>query len=150
MWNRSSEVEWVRSPVLSIEGRRLCINEEDGASALAPGKRCPSTGPRPAPIRYTAGMSSESLIETGTPRYARVVLPIPVDQSFTYEIPGTLRGRVRVGQRVEVPFGKRRLNGVVVELAEIADVPRIRPLGELQETFAPPPTMPGLGGESPN
>ena len=83
-------------------------------------------------------MPPEQLIETATPRYARVVLPIPVDQSFTYEIPESLRGRVQVGCRVEVPFGKRMLNGVVVDLAATADVPRTRPIHELQETFAPP------------
>ncbi len=82
-------------------------------------------------------MSPVPLIETATPRYARVVLPIPVDQSFTYAIPEDLRGRVRVGCRVEVPFGKRVLNGVVVELADASDVPRIRPIRELHETFAP-------------
>ena len=91
-----------------------------------------------APIRYTPPMPTEQLIENTTPRYARVVLPIPVDQSFTYEIPEGMRGRVQVGCRVEVPFGKRMLNGVVVDLASIADVPRIRPIHELQETFAPP------------
>jgi primosomal protein N' (replication factor Y) len=66
-----------------------------------------------------------------------VVLPIPVDQPFTYEIPADLRGRVRVGARVEVPFGKRVLNGVVVDLAEQTTVGRMRPIAGLQETFAP-------------
>ncbi len=88
--------------------------------------------------RYTPPMPPEQIIDAGTPRYARVVLPIPVDQPFTYEIPEDMRGRVHVGYRVEVPFGKRRLNGVVVELADVADVPRTRPISELQETFVPP------------
>ncbi|HEX5131953.1 MAG TPA: primosomal protein N' [Candidatus Krumholzibacteria bacterium] len=83
-------------------------------------------------------MSPEQIIETSAPRYAHVVLPIPVDQSFTYEIPADLRGRVRVGYRVEVPFGRRVLNGVVVELAETTDLARTRPIAGLQETFAPP------------
>jgi primosomal protein N' (replication factor Y) (superfamily II helicase) len=83
-------------------------------------------------------MPTETTPVTSAPRFARVVLPIPVDQSFTYEIPETLRGRVQVGCRVEVPFGKRTLNGVVVDLAATSDVPRTRPIAELQGTFAPP------------
>ena len=77
------------------------------------------------------------LLATSTPRFARVVLPIPVDQPFTYQIPDALMGRVFVGCRVDVPFGKRALSGVVVALADEADVPRIRPIRELQETYLP-------------
>ncbi len=70
-------------------------------------------------------------------RFARVVLPIPVDQPFTYQIPENLRGRVSVGCRVEVPFGKRELSGVVVDLIEQSDVPRTRPIHEVEDAFAP-------------
>jgi len=77
------------------------------------------------------------LVATSTPRFARVVLPIPVDQPFTYEIPDALAGRVFVGCRVDVPFGKRAMSGIVVALADEADVPRIRPIRELQETYLP-------------
>jgi len=44
-----------------------------------------------------------------------VVLPVPVDQSYTYRIPDALRADVAIGGRVLVPFGGRRLTGVVVE-----------------------------------
>lgn len=74
-------------------------------------------------------------------RYARVVLPIPVEQAFTYEIPQPLIGRITVGSRVEVPFGKRSLSGIVVELAETADVPRTKPIQEIQETFVSGPLL---------
>lgn len=37
-----------------------------------------------------------------------------MDQPFTYALPETLRHRVRPGSRVLVPFGPRRLTGVVV------------------------------------
>ncbi len=73
-----------------------------------------------------------------TPRFARVVLPIPVDQPFTYQIPDSLLGRVSVGCRVEVPFGKRELSGVVVDLMEKSDVARTRAIREVAEVFAPP------------
>lgn len=47
-------------------------------------------------------------------RYADVSLPVPVDRSFTYELPLTLRHRVKRGSRVSVPFGSRRMVGVVL------------------------------------
>ena len=78
---------------------------------------------------------------SAAPRYARVVLPIPVEQSFTYEIPDLLLGRIAVGSRVDVPFGKRSLSGVVVELAEQADFARTKPIHELHETFVSEPLL---------
>ena len=47
-------------------------------------------------------------------RYCDVSLPVPLDQPFTYELPETLRHRVKPGCRVLVPFGSRRLTGVVL------------------------------------
>ncbi len=47
-------------------------------------------------------------------RYCDVSLPVPIDRSFTYELPSTLRHRVRTGCRVWVPFGGRKLTGVVL------------------------------------
>ena len=47
-------------------------------------------------------------------RYCDVSLPVPLDQPFTYELPETLRHRVKPGCRVLVPFGCRRLTGVVL------------------------------------
>lgn len=57
--------------------------------------------------------------------------PLPrawLDRSFTYEIPEDLRDLIRVGQLVWVPFGARRLQGIVVELTETADIEKTRPL----------------------
>ncbi|MCX6624317.1 MAG: primosomal protein N', partial [Acidobacteria bacterium] len=46
--------------------------------------------------------------------YCDVSLPVPLDQAFTYELPETLRHRVKPGARLTVPFGARRLTGVVL------------------------------------
>ncbi|PYT15668.1 MAG: primosomal protein N' [Acidobacteria bacterium] len=43
-----------------------------------------------------------------------VSLPVPLDQPFTYVLPETLRHRVRAGCRLLVPFGTRKLTGVVL------------------------------------
>ncbi|HEX4749326.1 MAG TPA: primosomal protein N', partial [Bryobacteraceae bacterium] len=49
-------------------------------------------------------------------RYCDVSLPVPVDRAFSYQLPLTLRHRAHVGARVWVPFGSRRLTGVVVDV----------------------------------
>ncbi|MBM3728634.1 MAG: primosomal protein N' [Acidobacteria bacterium] len=46
--------------------------------------------------------------------YCDVSLPVPLDQTFTYELPLTLRHRVRPGSRLLVPFGPRKLSGIVL------------------------------------
>ena len=48
------------------------------------------------------------------PLYCDVALPVPLDQTFTYELVETLRHRVRPGARVLAPFGPRKLTGIVV------------------------------------
>src|SRR5262245_26239462 len=46
--------------------------------------------------------------------YCDVSLPVPVDQPFTYGLPETLRHRVQPGSRLIVPFGPRKLTGVIL------------------------------------
>lgn len=50
------------------------------------------------------------------PALCDVSLPVPLDQPFTYSLPENLRQRVQVGCRVLVPFGKRKLSGVILSL----------------------------------
>jgi primosomal protein N' (replication factor Y) (superfamily II helicase) len=46
--------------------------------------------------------------------YCDVSLPVPLDRLFTYALPETLRHRVQAGSRVVVPFGARKLTGVIL------------------------------------
>src|SRR5207237_5411821 len=50
----------------------------------------------------------------GSYLYCDVSLPVPLDQPFTYSLPETLRHRVRAGSRILVPFGTRKLTGVIL------------------------------------
>ena len=50
----------------------------------------------------------------GSYLYCDVSLPVPLDQSFTYGLPETLRHRVRPGSRLVVPFGPRKLTGLIL------------------------------------
>lgn len=49
-------------------------------------------------------------------RYAQVVLGLPIDRAFTYSIPDNFQTSIRIGQRVEVPFGQRVMIGYIVNL----------------------------------
>lgn len=46
--------------------------------------------------------------------YADVVMPLPLEGTFTYALPQELSPRVRVGCRMIVPFGKRKFYSAVV------------------------------------
>ena len=52
-----------------------------------------------------------------SPSLVDVAVPYPVDKLFTYRVPEALRGRVRPGSRVVVPFGRRRVTGYVIGAA---------------------------------
>jgi primosomal protein N' (replication factor Y) len=48
--------------------------------------------------------------------FARVVFPLPLDQSFFYAVPEACRAAARPGVRVVAPLGTRRQNGFIVEV----------------------------------
>src|SRR5260370_13145411 len=55
-----------------------------------------------------------------TAPFCNVALPVPLRTMFTYAVPDALQGTVQPGSRVLVPFRKKAMVGVVVELAENA------------------------------
>ena len=49
--------------------------------------------------------------------YAQILLPLPLQSTFTYAVPTEMAGRVKPGHRVLVPFGRRKFyTGIVTEL----------------------------------
>ncbi len=58
------------------------------------------------------------------------VEPFHLDRTFDYAIPDDLAGEVQPGSRVEVVFGGRKRRGLVVELADTAEVAveRVQPV----------------------
>src|SRR3990170_3885825 len=49
-----------------------------------------------------------------TPLYVEVAVPLPIDHTFTYRVPQGEEGRAKIGVRVLVPFGPRRVTGLIV------------------------------------
>jgi primosomal protein N' (replication factor Y) len=54
--------------------------------------------------------------------YCDVAAPVPLHDTFTYRVPPEMQEELSVGARVVVPFGSRRLVGVVTSLS---DQPRV-------------------------
>ena len=53
--------------------------------------------------------------------FAEVLLPVPIQGTFTYSIPQEMEGTVKVGHRVIVPFGRKKFyTGIVAALTPIA------------------------------
>lgn len=48
------------------------------------------------------------------PRYADVILPLPLQGVFTYALTPETEGSVQVGSRVIVPFGSRKFYTAIV------------------------------------
>ena len=50
------------------------------------------------------------------PLYAEVAVPLRVAQTFTYRLPLALRREARLGSRLLVTFGRKRITGYIVAL----------------------------------
>lgn len=46
--------------------------------------------------------------------FAEIIIPVPLHTTFTYAIPAEMRGKLSVGHRVIVPFGKKKFHTGIV------------------------------------
>src|SRR6266513_3652513 len=77
---------------------------------------CPAAVAGWSPLNAASAVGDEPRLQ---PRYAEVVLPVPVPRTYTYLIPAELAPRVVPGSRVVVPVRQRQVVGLVVAV----DVP---------------------------
>ena len=64
----------------------------------------------------------------GAAAFCDVALPVPLDRLFTYEVPVTLQQTARIGCRVWVPFGTRKLTGVILHRHTLPPDQEARPV----------------------
>jgi len=62
---------------------------------------------------------------------ARVTLEIALRKEFDYSIPPELEGRVEVGTRVKVPFGRREVLGCVTSLTQQSEHNSLKPITKI-------------------
>ncbi len=53
-----------------------------------------------------------------SPVFVEVAVPLPIDRLFTYRVPSGQEARALVGVRALVPFGKRKVTGLITALAD--------------------------------
>ena len=71
--------------------------------------------------------------------YIQVIVPLKLDQTLTYRVPGPLQERIAVGDRVKVRVGTR-LTDAVVSMTDVVpgiDPGRIREIEGLDEGLEP-------------
>ena len=63
---------------------------------------------------------------------ANIILPFPLNDTYTYYVPQAMEEHICVGQRVIVSFGaKRFFTGIVYSLGEASDVVDLKPISEI-------------------
>src|SRR5207237_507564 len=93
------------------------------------------------PLPDTPGLRPGSVTTLSPlPKFAEVVLPLPVPRPYTYEVPPELSGRVVPGARVVVPVQRRRVVGVVTAVDVAA------PAVTAKAILAAPDEEPALAG----
>ena len=75
-----------------------------------------------------------------TESYCNVALPVPLRTTFTYAVPDAMRAQVQPGSRVLVPFRKKAMVGVVVEMT--ATAPEGAKIREIQKVLDLIPALP--------
>ncbi len=63
---------------------------------------------------------------------ANIILPFPLNDTYTYYVPQVMEEHIYVGQRVIVSFGaKRFFTGIVYSLGEASNVADLKPIAEI-------------------
>ncbi|HEY8849790.1 MAG TPA: primosomal protein N', partial [Thermoanaerobaculia bacterium] len=73
----------------------------------------------------------------GLAEFAEVAVPVAVHGTFTYSIPPHLRDEVRLGARVEVPFGAKRTTAFVVGLPDHAETAKTKAIDGVLDDVEP-------------
>ncbi len=63
-----------------------------------------------------------------------VALPLPLPQSFTYVLPPELVSSARPGCRVLVPFGTKKLTGIIVGFPDHSSLTSLKPIHDILDT----------------
>ncbi|MBI2987322.1 MAG: primosomal protein N' [Deltaproteobacteria bacterium] len=65
-------------------------------------------------------------MQKGEDKFAQVVIPSPLKEPLTYAIPPLLTGALKIGMRVSVPLGQRKVTGVVVDTLSETSLQQVR------------------------
>jgi len=91
------------------------------------------------------------MTDSNSPKIIDAAVPLPIDSTFHYAVPPELASCIRIGMRVLVPFGRRKLTGYVLgavaesgeevkEIVAVLDRSRFSPLRSWNFFAGPPAT----------
>ena len=63
-------------------------------------------------------VSSTMTFSLSAPLFVEVAVPLPIDHPFTYRVPFGEEHRAKVGVRVLVPFGGRKMTGLITSITD--------------------------------
>ncbi len=63
--------------------------------------------------------------------YVKVLINLPIEGPFDYEVPSSLKSGIALGKRVWVNFGPRRMIGYVIGISENTDCEKTKPILEI-------------------
>jgi primosomal protein N' (replication factor Y) len=66
-----------------------------------------------------------------TTSFVDIALPVPIDHTFTYSVPADLQSQAMLGCRVVVPFGKKKITGVIVARSTDTNIAAIKPIDDV-------------------
>jgi len=70
------------------------------------------------------------------PKYAELILPLPLPQTFTYELPAELQKKAKPGMRAAVQFGRKKIyTGVIHRLHSDKPEYKIKPISSILDEF---------------
>ena len=58
--------------------------------------------------------------------FVNVAISIPSAESFTYGVPDGMEGRIAIGKRALVPFGRRKVTGYIIESIPATDITSVK------------------------
>ena len=70
-----------------------------------------------------------------TPRVAEIALALPMNKNLDYQVPPSLEGSIKVGSRVLVPLGRKKITGYVIKLKTSSTIEGIKPIEALLDPF---------------
>src|SRR3989338_8204021 len=77
-----------------------------------------------------------SLVPNRESLFAKVVLGLPVEGPFDYIVPQGFAQKIKIGSRVRIGFGARRMIGYIVGFTEETKIKNLKPILELIDDFS--------------
>lgn len=68
-------------------------------------------------------------------KFVEVILPLPVEKTFSYAVPADLKTPLKKGMRVRVPFCSRRMTGFVYKIEKRSPVAKVKTIIEVIDTM---------------